>query len=169
MVQPTVFAGFSVVNVKFKVLSLVAQWIKQFASSPSSWVSFMLYWFQLAFAATPFQVFSHPHRFSLDPLSPFYQSLLLAWCSLGGSVLPVRSTLVMGSLSPHSRCPVAAMTTKSCYLYLLSENMTPPHFVAKFSPSFGVLYWSTTWRELFFFDMDRPVLEYRSWGFVHCC
>ena len=36
VVQPTLFGGFSVVKVKFKVWSLVAQWIKRFASSPSS-------------------------------------------------------------------------------------------------------------------------------------
>ena len=166
VVQPTVFAGFSVVNVKFKVFSLVAQWIKRFASSPSSWVSFMSFWFQLAFVATPLQVFSHPYRFSPDSLSPFYQSLLLSWRALGGAVLPVRSVLAMGSLSPHSRCPVTDMTTKSCYLYLLSENMAPPHCVDKFFPSFGVLYWSTTWRELFFFDMDRPVIDL-SWKIAH--
>ena len=51
------------------------------------------------------------------------------------------------------------MTANSCYLYLLSENFSSPHCVEKFSPTFGVLYWSITWRELFFFDWDRPVVD----------
>lgn len=37
VVQHTVFGGFSVINVKFKVFSLVAQWVKHFASSLASW------------------------------------------------------------------------------------------------------------------------------------
>ena len=41
VVQPTLFGGFSVVSVKLKVWSLVAQWIKRFASSPSSWSALM--------------------------------------------------------------------------------------------------------------------------------
>ena len=52
VVQPTLFGGFSVVSVKFKVWSLVAEWIKRFASSPSSWSALMTYWFQSCFNAT---------------------------------------------------------------------------------------------------------------------
>ena len=51
------------------------------------------------------------------------------------------------------------MTTKSCYLYLLSERIADPHCVGKFAPSFGPLYWSTTWRSLSFFDLDRKVID----------
>ena len=58
------------------------------------------------------------------------------------------------------------MTAKSCYLYMLSDNVSSPHCIEKFSPSFGVLYWSTTWRERFFFDRDHPVVDV-SWKIAH--
>ena len=151
VVQPTLFGGFSVVSVKFKVWSLVAQWIKRFASSPSSWSALMTYWFHSLFNASPVQVFSRPHDFDPGVLPRFYESLILAWRSLDGSFSAARSSLVMGSSSPHTLTPASGMTTKSCYLFLLSENLRPPHCVTKFLPTFGVLYWSTTWKELFFF------------------
>ena len=72
----------------------------------------------------------------------------------------------MGSSSPHSLTPATGTTTKSCYLYLLSENLRPPHCVTKFLPTFGVLYWSTTWRELFSFNTDRQVIDL-SWKIAH--
>ena len=96
----------------------------------------------------------------------FYESLILAWRSLDGSFSTVRSSLVMGSSSPHSLTPVLGMTTKSCYQFLLSENLRSPHCVTKFLPTFGVLYWSTTWRELQFFDTDRYVIDL-SWKIAH--
>ena len=111
-------------------------------------------------------VFSRP--FDFDPwfLPGFYESLILAWRSLDGSFSVGRSALVMGSSSPHTLTPAIGMTTKSCYQYLLSENLGTPHCVVKFLPTFGVLYWSTTWRELFFFDTDRQVIDL-SWKIAH--
>ena len=38
--QPTAAGGFSVVDIKSKVFSLLAQWVRRFSSSPSGWVSF---------------------------------------------------------------------------------------------------------------------------------
>ena len=58
------------------------------------------------------------------------------------------------------------MSTKSCYFYFLSENVVEPHCIAKFAPTFGVLYWSTTWRTLSFFDLDRQVLDL-NWKIAH--
>ena len=55
---------------------------------------------------------------------------------------------------------------KSCYLYLLSENVVQPHCVTKFASTFGVLHWSTTWRSLFFFDLDRQVIDL-NWKIAH--
>ena len=52
VVQPTLLSGFSVVDVKLKVWSLLAQWVKRFASSRSGWVSFMSFWFQLSLSAS---------------------------------------------------------------------------------------------------------------------
>ena len=67
---------------------------------------------------------------------------------------------------PHSLTPATGMTTKSCYQYLLSENLRSPHCVMKFLPMFGVLYWSTTRRELFLFDTDWQVIDL-SWKIVY--
>ena len=58
------------------------------------------------------------------------------------------------------------MTTKSCYLFLLSERLADPHCVEKFAPTFGVLYWPTTWRFLSFFDLDRQVIDL-NWKIAH--
>ena len=166
VVQPSLFGGFSVVSVKFKVWSLIAQWVKRFASSPASWTAFMSYWFSCCFGVTPTDVFSRPWDFDPKLLPCFYESLVLAWRSLDGSFSVVRASLVMGSSSPHSLTLVEGMTTKSCYQYLLSENLRSPHCVDKFLPSFGALYWSTTWKELQFFDTDRYVIDL-SWKIAH--
>ncbi len=166
VVQSTLFGGFSVVNVKFKVWALIAQWVKRFASSPSSWSTFMTFWFHSCFNATPVDVFSRPLDFDPRAMPLFYESLILAWRSLDGSFSVGRASLVMGSSSPHSLTSAAGMTTKSCYQFLLSENLSPPHCVIKFLPTFGVFYWSTTWRELFFFDTDRQVIDL-SWKIAH--
>ena len=58
------------------------------------------------------------------------------------------------------------MTTKSCYLYLLSERIADPHCIEKFAPSFGVLYWPTTWCSLFLLDLDRRVIDL-NWKIAH--
>ena len=63
VVQPTCLGGFSVVDVRLKVWSLLAQWVKRFASSRSGWVSFMSFWFQLSLSASPLDVFFCPFFF----------------------------------------------------------------------------------------------------------
>ena len=166
VVQSPLHGGFSVVCVKYKVWSLLAQWVKRYASSPSGWVGLMSYWFKSCFDASPFDVFSCPFAFSPRRLPAFYKALVVAWRELDGSFSASRNSLIYGSLDPHFCCPVVGMSTKSCYLFLLSEHMTAPHCVEKFAPAFGVLYWSTTWRELSFFDMDRQVIDL-SWKIAH--
>ena len=166
VMQPSLLGGFSVVNVKFKVWSLLGQWVKRFASSPSGWVSFMSFWFRSFLDASPLEVFSDPLSFSSIRLPPFYQSLLTAWQELDGTFLASHRSLVFGSLSPHFCSSVSCMTTRSCYLYLLSQNVVPPHCIWKFASTFSVLYWSTTWRTLSFFDLDRQVIDL-SWKIAH--
>ena len=157
--QPSSLGGFSVVDVKFKVWSLLGQWVKQFASSPSGWVSFMSFWFRSCFDASPLEVFSDPSSFAPSLLPPFYGSLLTAWQKLGVSFSVSHRSLVFSSLCPHLVSLVSCMTTKSCYSYLLSENVVQPHCVMKFASSFGRLHWHTTWRSLSFFDLDRQVID----------
>ena len=158
MVQPSCLGGFSVVDFQCKVMALHVQWVRRFVSSPSSWVSFMVFWFSSRLAAPPHLVFSAPLCFSPDTLPPFYRSLLTAWRACKGSL--TASSLGIGSGIDF--CPVSTMTTKSAYLFLLSENAVSPHCEEKFFPLFGSLYWSSTWRQLFFFDLDRPVIDL-SW------
>lgn len=164
VVQHSLFGGFSVVSIKLKVWSLIVQWIKRFASSPASWSLFMSFWFRSRLDLSPLEVFSDPYGVVVRNLPPFYQSLVLAWRSVDGSYSPARSSLVMAS--GHSFSTVANMSAKSCYLYLLSENYSPPHCVLKFSYRFGDLYWSTTWHQLFLFSLDRPVIDL-SWKISH--
>ena len=155
VVQPSCLGGFSVVDFQCKVMALHVQWVRRFVSSPSSWVSFMVFWFSSRLAAPPHLVFSAQLCFSPVSLSPFYRSLLTAWRACKGSL--TASSLGIGS--GIDVCPVSAMSTKSAYLFLLSENAVSPHCEEKFFPLFGSLYWSCTWRQLFFFDLDRPVID----------
>ena len=127
-VQPFCLGGFSVVDFQCKVLALHVQWVRRFVSSPSSWVSFMVFWFSSVLAAPPHAVFSSPNDFAVDFLPPFYRSLLLAWRACKGSFQA--STLGVGSGIEF--CPVLSLTTRSSYLLLLSENVVSPHCEVKF-------------------------------------
>ena len=165
VIQPSLLGGFSVVDVKFKVWSLLGQWVKRFASSPSGWVSFMSFWFKSRFDASPLEVFSDPVSHAPSLLPPFYKLLLIVWQELGGSFSLSRYSLVFGSLCPHFCSLVACMTTKSSYMYLLSKNVVQPHCVMKFASTFGCLHWPTTWRSLSFFDLDCQVIDL-NWEIV---
>ena len=63
-------------------------------------------------------------------------------------------------------CSVDSLSCKSAYLFVLSELVTSPHCVEKFFPLFGSLYWSATWCQLFFFDLDHTIIEL-SWKLAH--
>ena len=166
VVQSPLFGGFAVADIKLKVWSLLGQWVKRFASSPSGWALSMSFWFADLFNEIPTEVFSRPFSFSPLLLPPFYKSLLLAWRGLDGSFSASRDSLVFGSSSCHACSPVSSMSTKLCYLYLLSERMVPPHCVEKFAPVYGALYWPTSWRSLNFFDLDRQVIDL-NWKIIH--
>ena len=165
VVQPTSAGGFGVVSIRHKVWSLHAQWIKRFASSPFAWASLMSHFFGTALAASPLQVFSWPHLRDLNGLPEFYKSLVLAWRALDGGFSAQRSSLVLSSRTPAAAVSVAAMSCKLCYNVLLGNSWSPPHCVAKFA-HFGDLYWFTTWRQLFFCPVDRPVIDL-SWKIAH--
>ena len=151
VVQPSLFGGFSVVDVKLKVWALLDQWVRRFASSSSGWVSFMSFWFNFHFGASPLDVLSRPFSYHRRVLPPFYRSLLLAWHGLHGSFSVSRDALVYGASSAHVCSPVSISSTEACYLFLLSESMVSPHCVVKFAGVFGALDWRATWRSLFFF------------------
>ena len=66
---------------------------------------------------------------------------------------------MMASTNPHQFVLAASMSAKSAYLYLLSAHFVPPHYEEKFFPLYGALYWSTTWRQVHFCPLDRPVID----------
>ena len=166
VVQHLSVGGFSVVDIKLKVQSLLVQWVKRYVSSTSTWSGFLEFWFHSLFNSSPYDVFSCPFAFSPVGLSPFYRSLLLAWRAVDGSFSACRSALVMASSDPHQFSLVSSMSAKSAYLYLLSVNFVPPHCESKFLPLYGSLYWSSTWYQLHFCDVDRPVIDL-SWQVAH--
>lgn len=91
---------------------------------------------------------------------------MLAWHELNGAFSRNRNELVFGNSVPHLCSPVSALSSKSCYVFLLSENMASPHCVHKFRPIYGDLYWPTTWRSLLFLDMDSQVVDL-TWKIAH--
>ena len=138
----------------------MAQWVKRFASSCSGWVAFMSFWFDLCLNATPCDVFAAPYSFRLGDLTPFYKSVVVAWRELGGPFSASCSSLVFGSADPLFCVPVSSMTTRSCYLYFLSERIADPPCVEKFAPSFGPLYCPVVLRPFLFGPQSyRPELE----------
>ena len=82
IVQHTCLGGFSVVDVRLKVWSLLAQWVKCFASSCSGWVFFMSFWFQLSLSASPLDVCSCPFSFRLNG---FFCHSMNLWFLLGAN------------------------------------------------------------------------------------
>lgn len=72
--HPPDCGGFSVVSVKFKVQSLLVQWVKRSLACPNGWVYLLTYWFCDRFDATPFEVFSQPCLYPPSSLPPFYSS-----------------------------------------------------------------------------------------------
>ena len=90
----------------------------------------------------------------------------MAWHELGDAFSTSRSSLVFGSADPHFCVPVYSITTKSCYLVLLSDRLADPYCVEKFAPVFGSLCWPSTWHSLPFFHLDRQVLDF-NWKIAH--
>ena len=165
VVQPTSCGGFSVVDLELKVWALLLQRVRRLSDSPSTWISFFSFWCIRTWGVSPVQVLSTPSRFSdLRRLPCFYRALLSAWSSAGGSFFPSRGALSVGM--GLTAAPVSSLTTKSAYSLLLIDRSFVPHCVEKFSVPFGQLYWSTTWRQLFFFDIDRSVIDL-CWKIAH--
>ena len=126
----------------------------------------MSLWFSSSFGVPPVTMFSWPFSYNPGVLPPFYSSLLSAWQSLNGSFSPSHNSLAFGVGLPLVCTPVAGMSTKSCYLYLLSENMVQPHCVDKFSFTFSPLDWPAAWCPLSFLDVDRQVTDL-NWKLAH--
>ena len=164
VVQSPELGGFSVVSVQLKVFSLLALWVRRLLLSLSGWTYLLKYWLLDRFQATPFEVFSLVHDFSVMRLPPFYVSLFKAWIALRGS--SDSSDLVIGAGLPGGSSKIVTATCKSCYQLLLSLNVSQPHCILKFAASFGALDWPVTWRSLQFMPLDRQVRDL-SWKVAH--
>ena len=167
--------GFSVVDIKLKVSSLLVQWIRRYASSPSDWVTIFSFWFSNQFHATIDAVLPNPSSYYSGLLPPFYRALLSAWREVEGSYSQRCSSFVVGSLSPYRCCPVTEASAKHVYQFLLSKSRSPPlppTCVERFRPQYGDLYWPSTWSQLFCFNFrpsaQRSLLEGGTQCFVHC-
>ena len=166
VVHPKPAGGFSVVSVRHKVYALLVQWVRRMVVSPSGWVSLLTFWFFDRFGTAPHDVFSNPASFAPERLPPFYASLLRAWGAIQGSSSSSSSSLVVGSPQHVDPVAVASVSTKSCYVLLLSLSPCIPHCVSKFSPIYGPIDWKSTWASLYFLPLDRPVSDL-NWKIAH--
>ena len=73
-------------------------------------------------------------------LPPFYHSFLSAWRAADGGFSARHGSLSIGCSSGLTISLVSAISMKSVYTFLLSENLFTPHCVVKFAPIFGPLY-----------------------------
>ena len=78
--QPPTAGGFSVVDIKLKVSSLLVQWILRYASSPSGWVTIFSFWFSNQYHATIDDVLANPSAYYSGLLPPF----IVPCCLPGG-------------------------------------------------------------------------------------
>ena len=147
------------IDLRLKVAALLVQWVTRFAVSPCSWVSFLSFWCSSRFHASALDVLSRPDAFSPKSLPPFYSALLSAWHLVGAAFSCHHSSIVIAYLPPYHVAPVSSISSKSTYLFLLSEDRPTPHCVDKFFLQFSTRYWPLTWSQLFFFKLDCPVID----------
>ena len=154
VVQPFSHGGFSVVDFLCKCRALHVQWVRWFSVSPSSWVSFLTYWCDTLLAVPPHMVFCYSFSFGVSSMPPFYRSLFMAWRACDGTSMSSSLSIGLGI----DFCPVDSITTKLAYLHLVSDCARPLYCEKKFFPTFGLLYWPATWRQLFFFRLIARLL-----------
>ena len=120
VVQHSSVGGFSVVDVKLKVQSLLVQWVKRYVSSTSTWSLFLEFWFHSLYNSSPYNFFLAllPLLLSACPLFTvlcfwpgmlwivLFLPLVLLW-------LWLRPTLISFPWSPV--CPLSRLT---CFCYL---------------------------------------------------
>lgn len=125
-------------------------------ASPNAWISLLTYWFFDRFGVSPLEVFSSPFDFDPSCLPPFYCSLLLAWRKSGDCFSNPLNSLAVG------HCTVESLTCKFVYQQIVFLNPCSPHCVDKFRPTFGVLYWPSTWMQLSLWIVKLLILVGRS-------
>ena len=164
VIQSLDFGGFSLVCVQLKVWALHVQWVGRFVRRFSAWMQFLFYYTRVLYGSTPGDLLSYPRRVDFSSLPLFYQAVLSAWVAVDGGFSAPADTLVVASSSV--RTPVSAVSTKSTYSLLLEFHRREPACVVSFGRVFGPLYWPSTWAQLFWFSLDRPVIDV-SWKIAH--
>lgn len=142
------------------------QWARRLVTCPTSWAHFLYFYFWDRLGASPLDVLSRPADFHSSILPSFYRSFLCAWCAADLGCSAPHDSLSIACSSGLTISPASAISTKSAYTFLFSENLSTPHCIVKFAPIFGSLYWSCTWCRLFLFDMARPVID-PDWKIAH--
>ena len=157
VIQPPDFSGFSLVSVQLKVWALHVQWVVRFVGASQLGRSSLsiIHVFCVALR----QVISCPTRevLTLVPCLPFIRQTCLPGWPWMGALFALADSLVVASSSV--RPPVSSVSTKSTYSPLLEFHRREPACVRSFGRVFGPLYWPSTWSQLFWFSLDRPVID----------
>ena len=85
------------------------------------------------------QLLADPLQVDLSLLPPFYKAFLEAWIAVEGAFSAALNSLVVSSSSGLTTVPVADITCKSVYTFLVFKRLEEPHCVQKFAPEFGPL------------------------------
>ena len=80
--------------------------------------------------------------------------------------MPDLNLLCIARHNEASLLKLSDMSTRHCYLFLLSHCPPTPHCEAHFAPGFGLLHWAATWKQVHFFPLDRPVTDL-TWKSAH--
>ena len=160
VIQPPDFSGSSLVSVQLKVWALHVQWVDRFVGASQLGRSSLS--IIRVFCVALRQVISCPTRevLTLVPCLPFIRRTCLPGWPWMGALFALADSLVVASSSV--RPPVSSVSTKSTYSLLLEFHRREPACVRSFGRVFGPLYWPSTSSQLFWFSLDRPVIDI-SW------
>ena len=115
------------------------------------------YYSRVVYGSTPGEILSYLRFVDFGPLPPFYQAVLSAWVDVDGGFSALADTLVVASSTV--RTPVSTISTKLTYSLLLEFHSHKPACVRSFGRVFGPLYWPSTWSQLFWYDLDLPMID----------
>ena len=115
------------------------------------------YYSRVVYGSTPGEILSYLRFVDFGPLPPFCQAVLSAWVDVDGGFSALADTLVVASSTV--RTPVSTISTKLTYSLLLEFHSHKPACVRSFGRVFGPLYWPSTWSQLFWYDLDLPMID----------
>ena len=163
-VQPRGKGGLFFPHFEYRVSAFHGCWVRRFLfDSGAKWKLFFSHWLQRCLPPGIGDI----ALFDLGCLDlsffpPFYQSILQAWRRLGGCGNP-RDNSYTVYRSDH---PASDMTVKASYAFLLEQSLATPHCVEKWRPTYGTLYWESTWSQLSFSNFQRNAVDL-SWKIAH--